>query len=188
MDPIRELAARIAACTESVRVCAVELQGLYSVLKLLSEEESKMNEQYLNLVLERQKSAVEEIERELGPKKGFGLAITREIALSSLGDIPALVEEIQRLREESRQQALAELAQRPWEKGSQVEVVSTEGRVVMVSQLQFAVVADPSNGERCSECGGTFTPEEWDIRHTDAEGNDVHNHCCPLCKAHSLKG
>lgn len=40
--------------------------------------------------------------------------------------------------------------------------------------------------ERCVECGGGFSEESWDTRHThDRTGGDVHERCCrdPECRA-----
>lgn len=31
---------------------------------------------------------------------------------------------------------------------------------------------------RCSSCGKPFTPLEWVTRHSDFDGEDVHNACC----------
>jgi hypothetical protein len=33
----------------------------------------------------------------------------------------------------------------------------------------------------CNVCCGKFTPQEWDARHSDVDGEDVHDVCCPLC-------
>ncbi len=34
----------------------------------------------------------------------------------------------------------------------------------------------------CQECGHGFSDEEWDNRHSDAQGQDVHHRCCSLCE------
>lgn len=41
---------------------------------------------------------------------------------------------------------------------------------------------------RCGECGGGFTPVEWDLRHTGLAGSDVHARCCPICLGDQLSG
>jgi hypothetical protein len=33
----------------------------------------------------------------------------------------------------------------------------------------------------CNVCGKGFTEEEWDLRHSDEDGEDVHEACCPVC-------
>lgn len=33
----------------------------------------------------------------------------------------------------------------------------------------------------CAECQRAFTPAEWDDRHTDTDGEDVHAACCVDC-------
>lgn len=33
----------------------------------------------------------------------------------------------------------------------------------------------------CTICGGSFTDEQWDARHSDEWSNDVHEWCCPEC-------
>lgn len=33
----------------------------------------------------------------------------------------------------------------------------------------------------CWQCGQGFTQEEWDDRHSDSDGEDVHAHCCDIC-------
>ncbi len=33
----------------------------------------------------------------------------------------------------------------------------------------------------CHECGELFDKTGWDERHTDADGEDVHEGCCTLC-------
>lgn len=30
----------------------------------------------------------------------------------------------------------------------------------------------------CAACGGLFTDDEWDLRHSDDDGEDVHERCC----------
>lgn len=37
------------------------------------------------------------------------------------------------------------------------------------------------NDRVCFECGKTFNDIEWDDRHSDFGGNDVHFQCCPIC-------
>jgi len=34
---------------------------------------------------------------------------------------------------------------------------------------------------RCSVCHETFTDDEWDDRHSDEDGLDCHERCCPYC-------
>ena len=34
---------------------------------------------------------------------------------------------------------------------------------------------------RCAECGDTFTPTEWELRHTRGDGEDIHERCCDHC-------
>ena len=31
---------------------------------------------------------------------------------------------------------------------------------------------------RCRHCDGTFTLDQWDGRHSDYDGEDVHAECC----------
>ena len=33
----------------------------------------------------------------------------------------------------------------------------------------------------CAICGKPFTDEEWEARHSDEWGGDVHEDCCPEC-------
>jgi hypothetical protein len=33
----------------------------------------------------------------------------------------------------------------------------------------------------CNVCGKPFSPEEWEARHSDEDGEDVHEACCPVC-------
>jgi hypothetical protein len=33
----------------------------------------------------------------------------------------------------------------------------------------------------CTICDKPFTEEQWDDRHDDLDGNDVHAECCPVC-------
>jgi cytochrome c5 len=35
--------------------------------------------------------------------------------------------------------------------------------------------------EVCYFCRCPFTDEEWDQRHSDATGEDVHEECCDIC-------
>lgn len=37
--------------------------------------------------------------------------------------------------------------------------------------------------ELCAVCFLPFTDEEWEERHTDDDGNDVHARCCAECEA-----
>ena len=172
---------------KSTERCLADLQALISGVSSVSKGVSQVNEQYLNLVLQRQDAAETELAKLLGAAD-INTTIGREVILNALSDIPALVEEIQRLREESRQASLAELAQRPWEKGSETVVVNALlGGIVLSSQLQPELIKDPSNGEKCGECGGGFTPEEWYARHTADDGSDLHQRCCPRCKALNRK-
>lgn len=30
----------------------------------------------------------------------------------------------------------------------------------------------------CHRCGGSFSPSEWDERHSDWRGEDIHADCC----------
>jgi ribosomal protein S27AE len=34
---------------------------------------------------------------------------------------------------------------------------------------------------RCPECGLGFDADAWDYRHSDVDGNDVHERCCSEC-------
>ena len=36
---------------------------------------------------------------------------------------------------------------------------------------------------RCSVCHEFFTEDEWDDRHSDEDGEDCHERCCPVCAA-----
>ena len=33
----------------------------------------------------------------------------------------------------------------------------------------------------CRACDGPFTPEEWEDRHSDPTGEDIHAGCCEEC-------
>jgi hypothetical protein len=33
----------------------------------------------------------------------------------------------------------------------------------------------------CAVCGDPFDPAEWDDRHSDEAGEDIHAHCCTAC-------
>lgn len=33
----------------------------------------------------------------------------------------------------------------------------------------------------CAYCGLFFTDQEWDQRHSDTEGDDIHEDCCEIC-------
>ena len=33
----------------------------------------------------------------------------------------------------------------------------------------------------CEVCGVGFTPEQWENRHSDPEGEDIHEDCCTFC-------
>lgn len=33
----------------------------------------------------------------------------------------------------------------------------------------------------CVACGEPFTEGEWEDRHSDPAGEDVHSHCCTSC-------
>lgn len=33
----------------------------------------------------------------------------------------------------------------------------------------------------CAACGERFDAESWDVRHSDADGEDVHEECCEEC-------
>ena len=35
-------------------------------------------------------------------------------------------------------------------------------------------------GDVCAACYGYFTPEDWDNRHTDSNGEDTHASCCTV--------
>lgn len=35
--------------------------------------------------------------------------------------------------------------------------------------------------DHCAECGRRFTLDEWDVRHSRSDGEDVHEWCCDLC-------
>lgn len=36
---------------------------------------------------------------------------------------------------------------------------------------------------QCAVCDQGFTPRQWDDRHSDSDGADVHEECCEICKA-----
>ena len=38
----------------------------------------------------------------------------------------------------------------------------------------------------CAECYGTFSQEEWDNRHSNSDGDDVHSYCCTICSQHRV--
>lgn len=44
----------------------------------------------------------------------------------------------------------------------------------------------------CYACLCSFTDYEWDLRHSDASGEDVHEDCCDVCHGddtfHRIKG
>lgn len=40
---------------------------------------------------------------------------------------------------------------------------------------------------QCTECTDSFTEEEWNERHSNAEGDDVHSYCCPICLEKNVK-
>ena len=33
----------------------------------------------------------------------------------------------------------------------------------------------------CAYCGEPFDEEQWDLRHDDKGGRDVHEECCQIC-------
>lgn len=33
---------------------------------------------------------------------------------------------------------------------------------------------------RCQLCGSRFTAPQWDVRHSDDDGADIHDTCCEL--------
>ena len=37
-----------------------------------------------------------------------------------------------------------------------------------------------TGGQVCAVCYGYFTPEDWDNRHTDSNGEDTHASCCTV--------
>ena len=37
-----------------------------------------------------------------------------------------------------------------------------------------------AGGEVCAACYGYFTPEDWDNRHTDSNGEDTPASCCTV--------
>jgi hypothetical protein len=39
----------------------------------------------------------------------------------------------------------------------------------------------------CAECGGFFSQEEWDNRHSNEDGEDVHSYCCVTCSMHAVE-
>ena len=41
--------------------------------------------------------------------------------------------------------------------------------------------ADWVKCRRCSQCNEPFSVDEWEDRHTDADGDDCHAECCPVC-------
>lgn len=41
--------------------------------------------------------------------------------------------------------------------------------------------------ELCFYCRLLFSEEEWDNRHTDSDGEDVHEDCCEICKDQNLE-
>lgn len=42
---------------------------------------------------------------------------------------------------------------------------------------------NPQITTRCSVCHEPFDGEEWDKRHSDEDGEDCHERCCPVCAA-----
>ncbi len=163
-----QLGRRIDICAEEIRHCAAELQKFFAGVEFISQGGQAVNQQYLNLVQSRHQAAVDEMERLQGLP--IEVAITREVVLNALADIPQLVEQILKLNEESRERGLRELADRPWERGSLVvEVPSVRSHKYY-----------PTGGEKCGVCGKSFTEEEWDDRHSHpVSGEDVHPRCCP---------
>lgn len=39
----------------------------------------------------------------------------------------------------------------------------------------------PDERGNCWECDRPFSDDEWDNRHSDPEGMDVHEECCVIC-------
>ena len=71
-------------------------------------------------------------------------------------------------------------------RGTNVAPVVTERPLMPPEWLQrFLVVSYPrridvDHGD-CDECGFPFTWDEWDERHHNHEGDDVHANCCAGC-------
>lgn len=58
-------------------------------------------------------------------------------------------------------------------------------RPPMDDATRSAVIGDNAGfDEICVVCGGQFTLDEWDDRHSTYTGEDCHADCCPLCQAH----
>lgn len=47
--------------------------------------------------------------------------------------------------------------------------------------MTFNGTVGPDVMTECHACGRPFTPEEWDVRHSDSDGEDVHEECCDVC-------
>lgn len=50
-----------------------------------------------------------------------------------------------------------------------------------VTAVFTGLIADPSEGAQCAVCNQGFTPQRWDDRHSDSDGEDVHEECCEIC-------
>ena len=53
----------------------------------------------------------------------------------------------------------------------------------LARHLRAVVKAEGDEGEPCAGCGRSFTPDEWEDRHDDAEDKrqSVHARCCEEC-------
>lgn len=48
--------------------------------------------------------------------------------------------------------------------------------------LADRAVISPKDQERCGYCEERFSLDEWEDRHTDEDGEDVHARCCGACR------
>lgn len=51
----------------------------------------------------------------------------------------------------------------------------------LVSLIEKLTVDNPAEGVICHFCDLPFTLEEWEGRHSDEDGEDVHERCCQIC-------
>lgn len=58
------------------------------------------------------------------------------------------------------------------------ELLGNEPKLITMT----ALYDDPTRlGVLCAVCDRPFTPEEWDNRHSDSDGEDIHAACCGVC-------
>lgn len=51
----------------------------------------------------------------------------------------------------------------------------------MTTPIDPARAVDILTGHKCWICGEGFTQESWDARHSDHDGDDIHEDCCGEC-------